>query len=351
MRASDWWAYKLAPIIGTAYGTALVLGVPLRMIWLDVLVGLVALIVGAAYASFVNDAFDQAEDAAAGKRNHFVGRPRWVAVAALTAIVLMGAIASRPLAGHATALGLYWGNWLVFAAYSMPPLRLKARGLAGVLAIAVGESLVPHLFMMALVAHGASGALPATWICGVSLWAMGCGARSIIWHQLHDADGDRRSGVSTWVVRVTPDRAALLGSRLAFPLELIGLLAMLCVLRSAWAWAALLAYLATDGLRQAWWKVPIIVVRPRPTARLALFEFYEFFLPFAYLAAAVSTNRSDWPLLLVHLLVFPGRLVWWLRDLWGLLRWEAWGRIRIAVEPSAADSTAHPPSSGPGGTH
>lgn len=349
LRASDWWAYKLAAVIGTAYGTALVLDVPLRAVWPDLLLALLALGVGAAYASLVNDAFDTAEDAASGKRNHFVGRPPVVAGAALVLVALAGFACTRPLAAHGTAMSLYWFNWLVFAAYSVPPLRLKARGLGGVLAIAVGENLVPHLFTMALVADAGSAPLPPAWIAGVALWSLACGARSIVWHQMQDAEGDRLAGVSTWVVRVTSGVAARRCVQVIFPAEVAGLLLMLASLGSAWTWSALVVYAVTEAMRSAWWRLPVRIVRTEPGARLVLFEFYEFFLPVACLAAAVAARPSDWPVLLVHLAAFPGRLVWWSRDFWGLLRWEAWGRIRRPGLPTRDAGKAHPPDNGTGG--
>lgn len=48
---------------------------------------------------------------------------------------------------------LYTGSWAVYSPYSLPPVRLKIRGLAGVLADALGAHLFPDLLVVSLIGH------------------------------------------------------------------------------------------------------------------------------------------------------------------------------------------------------
>ena len=73
-RAGEWWEYKLVPIFGIFYATALYLKLPILWLWPAALTLLLALVPGAVFVSLINDLTDKAEDAAAGKRNRMAGR-------------------------------------------------------------------------------------------------------------------------------------------------------------------------------------------------------------------------------------------------------------------------------------
>ena len=55
IRASEWWGYKLAPVLGTAYATAYVSKLSMISLWPVVLLTLAALAPCAAYVSVIND--------------------------------------------------------------------------------------------------------------------------------------------------------------------------------------------------------------------------------------------------------------------------------------------------------
>jgi len=103
-----------------------------------------------------------------------------------------------PLALLASGLGLGWG-------YSMPPLRLAARG-GGELAVALSFALggVGVAWMA-----GASAMQPGLWpvMLGQGLLTLG-----LLWiNQFPDAEADARVGKHTWVVRLGWRRARTLG--------------------------------------------------------------------------------------------------------------------------------------------
>ena len=123
----------------------------------------------------------------------------------------MSTIAALPLGGTIIAAWLWRGNalglcamagaWAAFAAYSLPPLRLKGRGSWGILADASGAHLFPALMAVFAISVATSGTPPAAlWTATVAVWAMAWGARGIIGHQIADETHDRASGSASIVV-------------------------------------------------------------------------------------------------------------------------------------------------------
>jgi NAD(P)-dependent dehydrogenase (short-subunit alcohol dehydrogenase family)/4-hydroxybenzoate polyprenyltransferase len=123
---------------------------------------------------------------------------------------------SRGLIVLLFAAGITWG-WAAFAgiarlipvlmvavavAYSVPPVRLKVRGIAGVLAAALTQRLLP--FVMLCASHDLQ-VVPAA-LVSASLAFIG--ALFILHHQGEDLEADRAAGVRTWGVVVGRRRLA-----------------------------------------------------------------------------------------------------------------------------------------------
>ncbi|MDQ2772561.1 MAG: UbiA family prenyltransferase, partial [Bacteroidota bacterium] len=241
-RASEWWAYKFAPLLGTAYATVVLARVPLAPLLPQVLLLLLASTVGATFVSLLNDWTDRADDAAAGKTNRLAHKSAGFVTGALGLCVVAG-LGFGGYFWRASPLGslLYGGAWLAYALYSLPPFRLKVRGLAGVLADAAGAHLLPHLFTAVLLSAWAGWPAAGAWLLAVGGWALGAGIRNILWHQLGDEAADRRAGVRTFVVKQGAARAKMVAASVALPLELLGLVSLL------WQLAAALPLLALGG--------------------------------------------------------------------------------------------------------
>ncbi len=313
VRAGDWWACKIAVIVATGFATADVLIVSPVSLWRTFGFLLVALVPVAMFASVINDHCDFSEDRIAGKRNLLDGMARPL-VAALFAACLIPGVAVAVWLRHAPAtVAIYAANWLVFALYSLPPVRLKSRAHLGIVAIALGESLLPHLFAASVTAAAASRDLPPTWTVLVAIWSFAVGTRSILWHQLKDHETDRRAGIETFAVKVTPVRAVLLGRRIVFPLEIAAFLGMLYTLNLEVAWILLGVDALTEFVRHRSWKVSVVVVTPAPGDRLAMFEYYDMFHRIACIAGSIRQDPANW-ILLAIVAVSTRRPWWWCRD-------------------------------------
>jgi 4-hydroxybenzoate polyprenyltransferase len=309
-RAGEWWAYKFAPILATAYATATLAGVPLLPLLPQLLGLLLAFTVGASYVSIINDWTDRADDAAAGKANR-LARTSGPVVALLLGLCLAAGLGCgwyfwqlRPMAGL-----LYLGAWVAYSLYSLPPFRLKKRGLAGVLADAAGAHIFPQLLTAVLLNHWAGRPVPGLWLLAVGGWALGCGVRNILWHQLGDAANDAQAGVETFVTRRGRTAARRLAHCLAFPLEIMSFSLLLFLSQQLLPVLLLGLYGGLEWFRHRVWHTRLVIAEPQPNYRLLLNEYYEVFYPLAFILIQTGRYPADGVVLALHLLLF-GRHSW-----------------------------------------
>jgi 4-hydroxybenzoate polyprenyltransferase len=320
VRAAEWWDYKLVPIFAAFYATAAILQVPVSSLWLGALTVLFAIVPGAAYVSVINDVTDRAEDAIAGKPNRVSGRSRTAVVALVAIPIAAGLFFAFLWRDDVFLLSLYLAAWAAFSLYSLPPFRLKTRGLVGVLADASGAHLFPTLVAVVVVFRAADRPVDLTWLGVVGTWAFAYGLRGILFHQLSDRENDHSASVHTFAARHPPHVAARLGTFIAFPLELAAVAVMLWQIGSRWPVAFLALYALQAAVRIYRWNWNVVIVTPRPRFFVVLQEYYDFFLPIAILIASAFRHPVDILALAVHLLVFPRRLRYWLIEIRERLR-------------------------------
>jgi 1,4-dihydroxy-2-naphthoate octaprenyltransferase len=317
-RASEWWEYKLVPLFAMFYATALAAGAPLHTLGWAALTLMAAIVPGAAYVSIVNDLTDRHEDEAAGKANRLAGRSGGAIALLLAVPIGIGLFFCWQWRDDPLLLLPYLGAWTAFTLYSVPPFRLKARGVAGVLADASGAHLFPTLVAVALVIRAAEAEANAVWLAASSLWALSYGLRGIIWHQLLDDDADRLAAVSTFVQRGGRRSIVLLARWIIFPIELCAFSILLSQMPS---WLPIL-FLAAYGLlvkrKLRVFKMQAVIVEPKPRYLIVLHEYYDLFLPLALLLACAWRWPWDAVALVLHFLLFPRRLVQTAGDLWKL---------------------------------
>jgi 4-hydroxybenzoate polyprenyltransferase len=325
VRASEWWDHKLAPILATAYATACVLHERLLPAAPDLALALLALACGGAYVSLLNDVTDVEVDRAAGKRNRAAGR-RARTLGLLAASIGAGwAIVLLRWHDDQRLLIFYAGAWLAFTLYSLPPIRLKARGLPGALADGAGAHLFPHLFVAAVVFARSEPSGHQAWFVLVGVWAAALGLRGALVHQLRDLAADRAAGVATFAAR-HPRGAQRVGAFVAFPVEAAAFCALAIYGHNAIMGAAAAVYLIVERARTARWGAALLVVgppRPDRDYRFILFELYESLYPLSYLALAALRAPADAVVLVAHVVLFrrvPARFFHDVRDEFYMLR-------------------------------
>jgi 4-hydroxybenzoate polyprenyltransferase len=307
VRAAEWWDHKFAPIFAIFYASAFHVGAPLAPLWSTMLLLLLASLPGAIYVSLINDCTDLSEDMAAGKHNRLRG-VRWQAIAAaLGACVAVGGAVCWHWRHSPMLVAAYIGPWLAFTLYSVPPVRLKARGVFGLIADSAGAHAFPAM-LAAVLAYSAAGRnADLRWVATVGLWGLCYGLRGILWHQILDADADRKAAVRTFVYQHGEATAVALGTRVVAPLELLSLLLMLIQLHSWFPVIALVLYTASSTLRVRLHGLsPTLVARKQRPLLLGK-DYYDLFLPLGLLCASALLHPFDALVLAAHLACFQGR--------------------------------------------
>ena len=309
--------------MAVCFASVLLTNSPIWIVGSQLLLLLLALTVAATYVSLLNDWTDRADDAQAGKANGLAhtsgGR-----VALLLGVCLLAGAGFGWYFWRISPVvaGLYLGTWVVFTAYSLPPVRLKGRALAGVLADASGAHFFPQLTGVTLMAASLHQHLPLLWLGGVGVWALACGMRNIIWHQLSDATNDAEAGMRTFVTRFGASTVRRVVEWVMFPVEVTALLVLLSVSSRVAPLVGLLLYVGLALIRHYRWKMTLTVVQPRLHSHVLLNEYYEVFLPLSLLLAAWWHRPADGLMLLGFGLLFGptlwrtvrlfGRAAWWL---------------------------------------
>ncbi|MGB8192144.1 MAG: UbiA family prenyltransferase [Chitinophagaceae bacterium] len=305
IRSSEWWEYKLPPLLAIGYATVLqadknIYDAAYRFAFL-----ILSIIIGAVYVSLVNDITDMEEDKASGKRNRLSRTSpskRWLL---LGSSIVMGGIYAWFLSDDVLSLCLYLSSYIAFTLYSVPPFRLKKRGFAGVLADASGAHLFPSLLMVAGTVHFFNLAMNWMWFAAVGVWAFMYGLRGILWHQFLDRDNDLRIGLRTYATQKDPT-AFKNQSYFIIAIELIALAVMLVCIGKLWLLVALFVYVS---LLLGYKKIgiqPITIVPPADQSwHIVMSSYYQSLFPLALLFESAIIYPQVWIVMFVHVLLFP----------------------------------------------
>jgi 4-hydroxybenzoate polyprenyltransferase len=321
-RHTEWWDYKLVPILSIFYATALMEGVAIVSLWPTLVVLVAAIAPGAAWVSVLNDVTDRAEDRRAGKPNRLADKPLGLLALLLAVPPGIGVVFSVLWRDDPPLVASYLAAWAAFTLYSVPPFRFKHRGLLGIFADAAGAHLCPALVATFLCIRAAGGQTDPLWVGAVGAWAFACGVRGILWHQVADLENDRKAGVQTFTVRHSLRAARYLAVCVALPVEMIALAVMLWRMPSAWPARGLLVYTVFATLRWRLWRTTLAVVQQRERSAIVAHEYYGVLFPLCILIASALRHPLDAAVLAAHLLAFPAPALtlarqtrWLLRDL------------------------------------
>ncbi|MFN8276308.1 MAG: UbiA family prenyltransferase [Chitinophagales bacterium] len=153
----------------------------------------------AAFGYLLNDYFDRDADQCSGKVNLYNEQPLlfWIGIVAALVIGLSPWI-WLPF-NQVSGIGLVIEMFL-FAAYAVPPLRLKERGWAGIVCDSCYAYVIPCLlagYTFILLKPDAQVHWSA--VAALSTWLLLLGMRNILQHQLADEIDDRQSKTLTLV--------------------------------------------------------------------------------------------------------------------------------------------------------
>lgn len=352
VRSHQWWGHKIPPVLGVS-AIAINLGGVTGRDLLDLALLLIAMIGLAAFGHVVNDLSDIEADARGGKGNvtaHLstADRGRLVVGSLVLGLAPWWWLPDRPAARAAMLVEL-----ALLLAYSVPPVRLKARGWLGALADAAYAYAVPFVLVGILFGPRSGGSRHDVLIALLGVWGLLVGLRGILWHQIGDLSADRAAGIETAAARLGVDRTEALVGSLLLPAEIASGIALAVVAGIAWLQWLLAFFVGWRCLQLSMlWEPPIEWARlRRRSGRVEILgfafanEFIERWLPAAALVALALDSPWWWVAVVLHLAAFPSAVRSFLaHDVWLIpdalerlaLSWGLRGEIRQVAQRRAA---------------
>ncbi|PPL00265.1 UbiA prenyltransferase family protein [Parapedobacter indicus] len=332
IRAHDWWDHKLPVLLFPAYATTFVYGIPLYAVAPYCLFLLMALAVGAAYVSLINDITDIDEDLAIGKPNRMAKIHRNVRWMFPIVCIALGVIAMVLLKMDTISIIFYSMSWLVFSLYSLRPFRWKTKGVLGVLCDASGAHMFPSLLMVTMVCHVANVQINYTWLISVAIWSFAFGLRGILWHQFMDKANDIQTNTRTFASKVDTAGFRPVATIIVIT-ELVAFAVVLVYISQPILFFLLPVYFALVGIRfKKYEQYPIFILAPQNKPwQITMLDFYQFFLPVGLLVSAAYTQPWAWVVLVIHTLLFHKIAFIAIRDFSMTVRW-GYFKLLVAIK-------------------
>lgn len=305
IRATEWWEYKFPPILIVPYFILYNSNLELLNAIYIVFFIICALIVGAIYVSILNDITDVEEDRAAGKNNNMAKYSRIKQFLFLSIPIFLALLFCWFLRKNIFALTFYLLSYVSFTLYSLPPFRLKQRGVLGLIADASGSQMLPSLFAVACMSYFSNYQLSINEILTLAVWSLCFGLRGILWHQFHDLENDVRSGLCTIVQRMEKTSTMVTGV-IIITIELTAFLWLFHTIGNYYLYITLVIYLIYMLYRRRKTNLQIIIMKyTRPNFDIIMNVYYQVFLPISILVL-ISINRTEFlGLMVLHLFLFP----------------------------------------------
>jgi UbiA prenyltransferase family len=306
LRSSDWWDYKIIPLLFVGYMTTMLWEENLlqHIGWLLFLIA--AISAGAIYVSIINDFTDLKFDMASGKTNrleHFSPLKRRLI---LTASILVSISFCCFFINDWISLTFYLMAYLSFSLYSIDPFRLKNRGVLGVIADASGAHLFPSLFIVASITHRLNVEIDPFWMSIIGVWAFSYGLRGILWHQFWDRENDLSINHQTFATKTSISAIKPI-EKIISAIEISALLLILVNLGKLLPFVALLFYVfVLFGYRKLKYELILILSGNQPW-HILMSDYYEVLLPYSLIITCSIQHPWCLLLFLFHLLFFPSK--------------------------------------------
>jgi len=323
-RAREWFYSKITVVIAIFFSAVLLLGIRPKQAIVSVALTLLAICSCGAFGYVINDLFDVVEDDAAGKPNKMRGLTRARRIAFLCLPILFGFLPLLILSVPLQAKIVLALDYLLAAAYSAPPIRLKVRGLLGNVTDATAVHALPALFSI-LVLPGAWDQITKNlqlFACSVFLWSFFYGLRGIFLHQIWDFENDTKSGFRSFVITIGKERVRRLIQCFLFPMEAAGFIGLCYFLipRSLVFAISLGIYFLGDILKWKIWKRPFDVAPKQLGNYVPPADFYQAWFGLAIVLQLCLTNILFVPLLCLYVFSFYPEIKARVAENWHLLR-------------------------------
>ncbi len=247
----------------------------------------------------INDYFDLEVDMKAGKKNTFEELDKKATYSLLTvaigSLLLFGAYSSTQFPnGLLFFIVLILSLTLNFS-YSIPPVRLKNRGILGIIAVPIMEVIFPVLLLLLAFDY-----LYRVDSLIILVYSILLGLHFIIQHQIEDYDADYKSSIKTYVVEAGLEKSKRIYS-IVFNLEKITLFGLMVSM----AYFGLKAIIPLIILTVIGW----FVLSESIFSAILTFYLPQRIIPF-YLAFLLAFKNVSYVIILIFLVLwFSGLLM------------------------------------------
>lgn len=316
IRSGDWWEHKLPPILAIGYATAIGTNTSLIQVAPSLLFLLLAITIGAIYVSTINDIADMEEDRQSGKSNRMekiAKKYRWI-IPLIS--IFLGIYFFYSFLPDILSASLYLFPWITFSLYSFKPFRLKQKGIWGLFCDAGGAHLFISLLIVSSITYKSNQPIDVVWFSFVGLWSLCFGLRSILWHQYLDRDNDLKVNANTFATKLAPGRFVhyenwIIGVEFILFFGLIVIVSLPILY-----WFVLIYFIVTILRYKVLGHKPVIVLNPvNSPFQILLLDLYQVLFPLGLLFHVAFTQKYGWVLLIIHIILFPKKLVNILTDL------------------------------------
>ncbi|MEG4805113.1 phytanoyl-CoA dioxygenase family protein [Microcoleus sp. ARI1-B5] len=307
LRGSDWWFYKIPPLLAIAYAEILLQATPPQQSIATLLTLLASMFFVAAYGHVINDIFDVEVDLQAGKQNRMASLSNPQRLLLCVTLAGLGLVPWLFIGLGTQSAILLASIYILLTIYSAPPLRLKERDIWGVIADAAQVHAVPTLLVATVFSHLAATPQPESTVLATAAtaWAFLAGIRGILLHQIWDRDSDLSAGVTTLITKIGVESAKFGITYISFPLELL-LLTLLILVISQFAPSLLIFCALYILLRIIITQSAVTALDPAPAQKTYILshDFYEVWLPLALLILLAIREPLFLSLLVIHIGLF-----------------------------------------------
>ncbi len=307
-RLSDAWNYKAPVLVSVPYFFALLGQMPVQQTIAAMFASYTTIIGIAAFGYFINDLTDIRQDALAQKPNSVARLSPMQRVVILVIILLVALLPWLYLPLTTLTAPFLLAQFLLFLAYSLPPMRLKERKQAGILTDAlyahVNPALLAALTFTLIIRQPLSSLVG--YMAGLVTWQLLWGIRNILQHQLEDLENDIAAGVKTYAQSANPNKLRHTITHRLLPAELLAFaLFLVPVTLQVLHTNGLILFIALAIFQYAalYFAKQLPSSTPEKATRFATL-LYLVWLPFTLLLTAVIRDAQYLVLLALHLLLF-----------------------------------------------
>lgn len=200
IRIFEWGVHFLGFIL-IACCCYLTVDIPFSYYFHHVIILSIYFIFFASYGYLLNDYYDREIDQRQNKKKYFVNLSRFSFMLILLTLLICSFLIILFYYPKIEFILLYILQILFVTLYSIQPIRLKERGIYGILTAAIIQR-VPHFIILAIVVS-----LNLYVTIYMSIWLTSLGILFIIEHQYEDFEQDKICKVKTFLVTIGQEKA------------------------------------------------------------------------------------------------------------------------------------------------